>query len=101
MPGEPDVVGGHPEARSAKERLALLDGFPPFLDRREVPLRATETHRPEASLRCIEGNSPPDREVFHDIVGAESSGAEQARAVHRSRLATLLRLPSAPARAAV
>ena len=68
---EADVVGRDAFLRVAKELLALLDGFPAFFERREVPLLAFATHDPQAPAPLIEREPPADRERLDDLVCAE------------------------------
>ena len=66
-----DVVGRDAFLRVVEELFALLDGFPSFLERREVPLLALATHDPQAPAPLIEREPSADRERLDDLVGAE------------------------------
>ena len=52
---EPDVVGRDTDAGLGELALALLDRFPPLLDRRQVPALAAAAHDPEPPFRRVEG----------------------------------------------
>src|SRR6185503_7128218 len=45
---EPNVLRRHPQLRLGEQALALLDRFPPLLERREVPPLARLAHDPQA-----------------------------------------------------
>src|SRR5262249_37401233 len=80
--GETDVVSGNAAARVAVELLGLLDCFPAFLERRQVPPLALRAHDPEPPFGGIECQALPDRERFDRLIRAERFVAEQARRVH-------------------
>ena len=58
-----DVPGRCPHAGAAVEAFTFLDRLPAFFQRRKVPTPALPAHNPEASLRGVERESPPDREA--------------------------------------
>jgi hypothetical protein len=80
--GEPDLISRNPELRRTVRPLTLLDRFPPFLDRREVPALAPPAHDPQASLRGVERKPAPDGKMLDRFVGSELRVAEEARRVH-------------------
>ena len=80
-PREPDVVRGDPKPRVAKRPLALLDRFPPFFERREVPALARAAHDPQSSLRGVERQATADRKVLDRLVGSEAGVTEDAGGV--------------------
>jgi hypothetical protein len=71
QPREADVVGRDPLPRVAEELLALLDRFPPFFERREVPLLALATNNPEAPEFLVERQAPSHGERLDHLVRAE------------------------------
>src|SRR5205823_2562652 len=58
--------------------LAILDGFPAFFERREVPTLALATHRPQAAFGGVEGQPSPDGERLDDRIRAETGVAKDA-----------------------
>src|SRR5688572_26157767 len=55
----PSIVG---------QAFQLLQRFPALFDRREIPTPATAADRPEPAARRVEGNSPPQTEMFDGLV---------------------------------
>src|SRR6185503_15944293 len=72
--------------RAAIEPLALLDGFPSLVQRRQVPPAASRANDPQPSAYAVECQPGPSREVLNHVVLAELTVAEQARAVHAASL---------------
>src|SRR5580704_7856844 len=51
---QPDLIGRGPHPRRAILALALLDGLPALLDRRQVPAAALGADDPQSSSRAVE-----------------------------------------------
>jgi len=57
--------------------LTFLDCFPTLFDWSEVPPLAFSADNPQASLSCIERETPADRKMFYRLVSAEICLAEE------------------------
>src|SRR5262249_18225221 len=79
---EPDVVRRHAQSCRTEQPLALLDGFPAFLDRREIPSLTFSADHPQASTRGIERQTSTDREMLDRFVLAQIRVAEDAGGIH-------------------
>src|SRR5689334_382033 len=85
-PRESDLVGGRAKPRVTIEALTLLDRFPAFLGRSQVPLPATTTHDPEAATLGVECEATADREVLDGLVSLERRVTEDAGGIHLVRI---------------
>jgi hypothetical protein len=97
---EADVVGGDAHARGAEEPLALLDGLPPFLDRREVPPLARAADHPEPSLARVERHAAADRELLEHLVAVRDRRRRQGSVYIRCSLGETARRSGAAVTAA-
>jgi hypothetical protein len=79
---ESDVVAADPHARPAKKSLALFDGFPSFIERREVPSLAVSADDPELAARGVEREAVADGHRLDRFVAAEGVRAVNAGRVH-------------------
>jgi len=80
--GEADVIGGDARPRAPIEALALFDRFPSLVEGRQVPAATVRAHCPEPASRAVERQPRTNRKVLDDVVAAELSVAEEARAEH-------------------
>src|SRR6185437_9978100 len=70
------------QLRGAEQTLAVLDGLPPLLERRQAPPRAALAHHPQPPFRRVECQPPPDREMLDGFVQSEGRVAEKAGGIH-------------------
>ncbi len=75
---EADVIGRHSQLRAAKQSLALLDRFPSFFERCEVPARARLAYDPESSLLSIECQAASNGKMLDYFVRAKIAMTEEA-----------------------
>src|SRR5919201_2932894 len=68
---QPDVVCRHAQARRCEPALAVLDCFPAFFERREVPALALLANDPQSALRRVKRQTSTDGERLDDLVRAE------------------------------
>ncbi len=66
-----DLIGRGPYTRRAILALALLDGLPALLDRRQVPAAAPGADDPQTSVRTVEREPPANGQLFDDLIRAE------------------------------
>jgi hypothetical protein len=76
---QPDLISRDAKLRPSVRPLAFLDRLPALFDRRKVPTRAFPAHNPQPSLRGVERESAPDREMLDGFVRAELGMTEKAR----------------------
>src|SRR6185437_9001977 len=79
---ESDVFRRHAQLRVAKQPLALLDRFPSFFDRSEIPSLTRATNYPQPALVPVERKSASNGEVLDYFVRAEVTVAEEAGRIH-------------------
>src|SRR6185437_10722486 len=88
QPRHADVVGGHAQLRRAEAPLALFNGFPALIQRREVPPLTLATHDPESPPFGVERQASPDGERLDHLIRSEGSVAEETGRKHRSSAAS-------------
>jgi hypothetical protein len=66
--GKSDLIRRSAQSRTTIEPLGVLDGFPTFFERREVPSLAGGAHDPQPTFGCVECEPATDREMLDGLV---------------------------------